>query len=297
MIHDFCQYQLLKPMKFKHILMALAVPTLAFLASCGGETANPSPTISLTAAAGTVSANTTIQSDSILKFSISATAGSENLSKITVTTSKNGAAGATLQDTSVSGKTVSYVLSKMIAGSVGDIIKVTFKATDANGKTAETSVDITVVPPTVPLIGFQSQKVWNTLNLNYGNAYDLESAIEILPSVLDKTKKDLLDMTATGDAQFSKSWTSGNGSKFVKVTSSDYNNASTTTFLYNLWKANAAAATDKVTGIANGDIYLVKSGQNLPFNLYIIKITNIQDLTAAGNHNDFIEFSYKKITD
>jgi len=244
MISDFCQNQILKPMKFKHILMALAVPVIAFLASCGGESANPSPTISLTAAAGTVSANTTIQSDSILKFSISATAGSENLSKITVTSSKNGAAATTLQDTAVSGKTVSYVLSKMIAGSVGDVIKVSFKATDANGKTAETSVDITVVPPTVPLIGFQSQKVWNSLNLNYGNAYDLESAIDILPSVLDKTKKD-----------------------------------------------------DKVTGIAKDDIYLVKSGQNLPFNLYIIKVTSIQDPQDAGNHNDFIEFSYKKITD
>ncbi len=282
-------------MKFKHILMALAVPTLAFLASCGGESANPSPSISLTAGAGLVSADINIQSDSILKFSVAATAGSENLSKITVTSSKNGAAATTLQDTSVSGKTANYVLSKMIAGSVGDVIKVLFTATDANGKTAETAVNITVVPATVPLVGFQNQKVWNTLNLNYGNAYDLDAGVEILPSVLDKTKKDLLDMTASGDAQFSKTWSSGNGGKFVKVTSSDYTNATTTTYLYNLWKANSAAAVDKVTGIANGDVYLLKSGQNLPFNLYIIKVTNIQDLPDAGNHNDFIEFSYRKI--
>jgi len=282
-------------MKFKHILMAMAVPTLAFLASCGGESANPSPSISLTAGAGLVSADINIQSDSILKFSVAATAGSENLSKITVTSSKNGAAATTLQDTSVSGKTANYVLSKMIAGSVGDVIKVLFTATDANGKTAETAVNITVVPATVPLVGFQNQKVWNTLNLNYGNAYDLDAGVEILPSVLDKTKKDLLDMTVTGDAQFSKTWSSGNGGKFVKVTTSDYTNATTTTYLYNLWKANSAAAVDKVTGIANGDVYLLKSGQNLPFNLYIIKVTNIQDLPDAGNHNDFIEFSYRKI--
>jgi hypothetical protein len=284
-------------MKFKHILMAMAVPTLAFLASCGGETANPSPSISLTAGAGLVSADINIQSDSILKFSVAATAGSENLSKITVTSSKNGAAATTLQDTSVSGKTANYVLSKMIAGSVGDVIKVLFTATDANGKTAETAVNITVVPATVPLVGFQNQKVWNSLNLNYGNAYDLESTFEVLPSVLDKTKKDLLDMTAASDAQFSKAWTSGNGSKFVKLTLNDFNIANTTTFLYNLWKANAANATDKVTGIAKDDVYLVKSGQNLPFNLYIIKITKVEDIPTIGNHNDYIEFSYKKITD
>lgn len=282
-------------MKFKHILMALAVPTLAFLASCGGETAKPSPTISLTAGAGMVSGDINIQSDSILKFSISATAGSENLSKITVTSSLNGAAATTLQDTAVSGKTANYVLSKMIAGSVGDIIKVLFTATDANGKTAETAVNITVIPATIPLVGFQNQRVWNSLNLNYGNAYDLDAGVEILPSVLDKTKKDLLDVTVSGDAQFSKSWSSGNGGKFVKVTSSDFTNATTTTYLYNLWKANSAAAVDKVTGIAKDDVYLLKSGQDLPFNLYIIKVTNIQDLPDAGNHNDFIEFSYRKI--
>lgn len=275
--------------------MAIAIPTLAFLASCGGESANPSPTISLNAGAGLINADVNIQSDSVLKFSITATAGSENLSKITVTSSKNGAAASNLQDTAVSGKTVSYVLSRMIAGSVGDVIKVTFTATDANGKTSETSLNVTVVPATVPLVGFQNQKVWNSLNLNYGNAYDLDAGVEILPSVLDKTKKDLLDMTVTGDAQFSKSWTSGNGGKFVKVTASDYTNATTTTYLYNLWKANAASAVDKVTGIAKDDVYLLKSGQDLPFNLYIIKVTNIQDLQDAGNHNDFIEFSYRKI--
>ncbi|MEY2870493.1 MAG: hypothetical protein RLZZ146_416, partial [Bacteroidota bacterium] len=47
--------------------------------------------------------------------------------------------------------------------------------------------------------------------------------------------------------------------------------------------------------LAVGDVYLVKSGQDLPFNLYIVKVTKIQDLTAVGNHNDYVEFSYKKI--
>ncbi len=279
----------------KKFVLALSLPVLAFLGSCGGDGANPEPSISLNAGAGLVNADMQIMSDSMLKFSITATAGSESLSKITVTSSTNGASATTLQDTSVSGKTVSYVLSKRIAGSVDDKIVVTFTATDANGKTKATSLTISVIPATVPLIGTQLQKVWNTLNGAYGNAYDLETSTEIMPTNIDPKKKDLLDMTVTGDAQFSKSWGSGNGTKFVKLTSNDFTIATTTTSLYNLWKNNSASAVTKVTNLAINDVYLVKTGQDLPFNLYIIKITDLVDNPAAGNHNDYIEFSYKKI--
>jgi len=284
-------------MKFKHILLAVAVPALAFLAACGGESAKPSPSIITALSYQQLNSEgfITIQSDSILKFEFNAQAGSESFSKITVTVSKNGAAAEVIKDTAISGKTITFVSRPLIAGSVGDVIKLTYTFVDANTKTAEQVYNIQVIPATIPLVGFQNQKVWNTLNVNYGNAYDLEKGIEILPSVLDKKAKDLLDMTVTGDAQFSKSWTSGNGGKFAKVASSDWTNATTTTYLYNLWKANGATAVDKVTNIAVNDVFLLKSGQDLPFNLYIIKVTNIQDLTTAGNHNDFIEFSYRKI--
>lgn len=280
----------------KKFVLALSLPVLAFLGSCGGDSANPEPTISLNAGAGLVNADMQIMSDSMLKFSITATAGSESLSKITVTSSKNGASASTLQDTAVSGKTVSYVLSKRISGSVDDKIVVTFTATDGNGKTKATSVTISVIPATVPLTGTQLQQVWNTLNGAYGNAYDLEKSETIMPNNSNATVKDLLDQTVTGDAQFSKVWGSGNGTKFVKLTANDYTNASTTTFLYNLWKTNGASATTKTSTLAINDVYLVKTGQDLPFNLYIIKVTDLVDNTTAGNHNDYVEFAYKKIS-
>lgn len=279
----------------KKLVLALSLPVLAFLGSCGGDSANPEPSISLNAGAGLVNADMQIMSDSMLKFSITATAGSESLSKITVTSSKNGAAASTLQDTAVSGKTVSYVLSRRIAGSVDDKIVVTFTATDANGKTKATSLTISVVPAMVLLTETQLQKVWNTLNQTYGNAYDLETSAEIMYNDPNPKKKDLLDMTVAGDAQFSKSWGSGNGTKFIKLTTGDYTNASSTTYLYNIWKNNAASAVTKVTNLAINDVYLVRSGQDLPFNFYIIKVTDLIDNPAIGNHNDYVEFSYKKI--
>jgi hypothetical protein len=98
-----------------------------------------------------------------------------------------------------------------------------------------------------------------------------------------------------GDAQFSKKWGSGNFTRFVKISNNDYINAKTTSDLYDLWNLNGIFATLQTATLASGDIYLVKSGQDLPFNLYIIEITQIQDITNIGNNLDYVKFNYKKI--
>lgn len=281
-------------MKLKHLLLALTLPIAAFLGSCGGDSNDPKPTISLTAGAKFVSGDITVMSDSMLSFSISATSGSGALSGISASYSINGKTAVSIKDTSVAGNAVAFVIKNRLAASVDDIVTYSFTAKDANGQSATTSVKITVIPPTAPLIGFSAQLIYNSLNTGFENAYDLNNGVGLLKTA-SGTLKDLVDQTTTGMAQFSKIWGSDNSSKFLKVTANDYTNASTTTYLYNLWKANGATAT-AVTGVlAINDVYIVNSGQNLPFNLYIVKITKIQDLPAIGNHNDYVEFSYKKI--
>lgn len=281
-------------MKLKHLLLALTLPVAAFLGSCGGDSNDPKPTISLTAGASFVSGDISVMSDSLLSFSVSATSGSGTLSGITANYSINGKAAVTVKDTSVNGNSVAFVIKHRLAGSVDDVVVYTFTAKDANGQTGSVSVKITVIPPTAPLIGFASQLVYNARNTGFENAYDLNKGVGLLTSA-NATLKDLMDKTTSTMDQFSKIWGSDNNGKFVKVTSNDFTNASTTTYLYNLWKANSALATAQTAVLAVGDVYLVKSGQDLPFNLYIIKVTKIQDLTAIGNHNDYVEFSYKKI--
>ena len=283
-------------MKLKHLLLALTVPVVAFLGSCGGDSNDPKPTISLTAGANFVSGDISVMSDSMLSFSISATSGSGALSGISANYSVNGKPAVSIKDTAVNGNSVSFVIKNRLTASVDDIVTYTFTAKDANGQSASTSLKITVVPPTAPLIGFASQLVYNALNVGFENAYDLNKGVG-LKTVDNATRKDLLDKTLTGAAQFSKIWGSDNNGKFVKVTSNDYTNASTTTYLYNLWKASGANALPQTATLAVGDVYLVKTGQDLPFNLYIIKVTKIQDLPAIGNHNDYVEFGYKKIDD
>ena len=281
-------------MKLKHLLLALTLPVAAFLGSCGGDSNDPKPTISLTAGASFVSGDISVMSDSLLSFSVSATSGSGTLSGITANYSINGKAAVTVKDTSVNGNSVAFVIKHRLAGSVDDVVVYTFTAKDANGQTGSVSVKITVIPPTAPLIGFSNQLVYNARNTGFENAYDLNKGVGLLTSA-NATLKDLMDKTTSTMDQFSKIWGSDNNGKFVKVTSNDFTNASTTTYLYNLWKANSALATAQTAVLAVGDVYLVKSGQDLPFNLYIIKVTKIQDLTAIGNHNDYVEFSYKKI--
>ena len=283
-------------MKLKHLLLALTVPVVAFLGSCGGDSNDPKPTISLTAGANFVSGDISVMSDSMLSFSISATSGSGALSGISANYSVNGKPAVSIKDTAVNGNSVSFVIKNRLAASIDDIVTYTFTAKDANGQTASTSIKITVIPPTAPLVGFSSQLVYNSLNVGFENAYDLNKGVGLKTND-NATRKDLLDKTLTGAAQFSKIWGSDNNGKFVKVTANDYTNASTTTYLYNLWKANGANALPQTATLAVGDVYLVKSGQDLPFNLYIIKVTKIQDLPAIGNHNDYVEFGYKKIDD
>lgn len=281
-------------MKLKHLLLALSLPVVAFLGSCGGDSNDPKPTISLTAGAKFVSSDISVMSDSLLSFSISATSGSGALSGISANYSINGKSAVAVKDTSVNGNAVAFVIKHRLAGSVDDVVTYTFTAKDANGQTASVSVKISVIPPTAPLIGFSNQLIYNARNTGFENAYDLNKGVGLLTNA-SATLKDMMDKTTSSMDQFSKIWGSDNSGKFVKVTANDFTNASTTTYLYNLWKANGANAVAQTAVLAVGDVYLVKSGQDLPFNLYIVKVTKIQDLTAAGNHNDYVEFSYKKI--
>jgi hypothetical protein len=281
-------------MKLKHLLLALTLPVVAFLGSCGGDSNDPKPSISLTAGAKFVSSDISVMSDSMLSFSISATSGSGALSNITANYSINGKPSVMIKDTSVAGNAVAFVIKNRLAASVDDVVTYNFIAKDANGQTATASVKITVIPPTAPLVGFSNQLVYNARNTGFENSYDLNKGVGLLTNS-SATLKDLMDKTTSTMDQFSKIWGSDNNSKFLKVSANDFTNASTTTYLYNLWKANGATAVATTATLAVNDVYIVKSGQDLPFGLYIIKVTKIQDLTAAGNHNDYVEFSYKKI--
>lgn len=294
---------MLKLMKIKYLLLALTLPMITFFGSCqpGGS---DSPTrISLGNGPGLISANTTAMADSLLTFSISASAMmamdfAGTIQKISASYSINGKSAVPILDSTISSSSSSSILFQhRLVGNVADVVKYTFVATEVNGNSAKTSVEITVNPTPAPLKIITENFVYNTLESWYKCAFDLSKGVG-LTKYDTLISKDLMDKTIAGplgDAQFSKKWGSGNFTRFVKISSNDYINAKTTNDLYDLWNLNGIFATLQTATLAKGDVYLVKSGQDLPFNLYIIAITEIQDITNIGNNLDYVKFNYKKI--
>ena len=293
---------MLKLMKIKYLLLALTLPMITFFGSCqpGGS---DSPTrISLGNGPGLISANTTAMADSLLTFSISASAMmamdfAGTIQKISASYSINGKSAVPILDSTISSSSSSTILFQhRLVGNVADVVKYTFVATEVNGNSVKTSVEITVNPTPAPLKIITENFVYNTLD-NSKCGFDLSKGVG-LTKYDTLISKDLMDKTIAGplgDAQFSKKWGSGNFTRFVKISNNDYINAKTTSDLYDLWNLNGIFATLQTATLAKGDVYLVKSGQDLPFNLYIIAITEIQDITNIGNNLDYVKFNYKKI--
>lgn len=276
-------------MKLRIITLALALPILAFLGSCGTEEA-PKPSISLQSDG--INANQDIIVGTAIKFSVKATAGSSAMKNIVITASFGGKT-QTIVDTALITKDIAFVRNLKAIGSPGDDVKYTFTANDANGESASTSVTLSVLPIQGSLDGQSGFQVYNAASAGMYTAFDLATAQPLLPGGA-LSNKDILDATLSSAQQWSKTWKSGNGSTFVKVTANDWNNASSTTYLFNLWKANKTKMTETII-VAKDDVILVRSGQALDFNLFVVKVTNVVDLPAVGNNNDYAQFDYRGV--
>ncbi|MBM3399577.1 MAG: hypothetical protein FJY15_03315 [Bacteroidetes bacterium] len=277
----------------KHVLFALAIPALAFLSSCGGGSdpdAAPKPTLSFQTGSGFTFDDAQAGVDDILKIGVIAKSNDSKLNKVTINLSTNGGTPGVIFDTTVNANGATFTYNFKVQGSVTDVLKLTVTASDANGTTAEQSLSIEITPATVAIGLQQNQYIYNLQSpAGYNGAYDLTKS-SAKYSNDNRTEKDIIDGTPSS-AVFSKSWTTGNGSKFVKVSANDYNLSTSSTFIYNLWKTNAANATATATDLKLGDVILVKSGQSVPFGLYIVKITEVKETTT--DNLDYIRFEYK----
>lgn len=277
-------------MKLRNILLAAALPVSAFLASCGGDDVKtaPKPTMTLQSGAGFTATNKDSYFDSSVKVGLRAFSNDEKLTSVSIKISTNGSTPATLWDSTFSSKTLNYDYTYKVAGGVGDVQVLTFTAVDKNGESASTTLTVSILPASNSLGLTAGQQVFNVIGAGLG-AYDL-NASQNVAAASTETKKDLKDMTPASGI-FPKTWTSGNGTKFVKVTANDWNNATSTDYLWNLWKSSGASAITTTPVLVANEIWLVKTGQALAFNIYLLKITEVKE-TSADN-NDYIKFDYK----
>ncbi len=283
----------MKRMKFNAWMLILPVAAMAFLSSCGGdEDEAPKPTVTLSITGDKITGNE-VEVSSDISISASATAGSENLKSVLFTVKINGGAAITVFDSAITGKTFTAIVPAKAVGSTGDEVQYILTVNDANGSSAQATVNLSIIPKLQNLGGAANQIVYNSNSQGQDIAYDLIAGFA-LQKASKPIDQDLKDATVTGAAQWSKTWTSGNGTKFVKVTTNDWNNATTTTYLFNLYKANKDKMTAQYT-FATNDVVLVKSTQDVDFNIYILKIGKLTDLPAVGNNNDFVQFDYQGI--
>jgi hypothetical protein len=274
-------------------MMALALPSLIFLGSCGDETSSdPKPTISLGTGGAFISASQDVVAGTAVTFNVKATAGSGAMKNVQIKAAW-GTQTKTILDTALTTKEINFNRSLLALGAAGDDVVYTFTANDGNGQSSSTSVTLSMTPAMASLDGQSGFKVYNASALTLPSAFNLYTAQDIISGT--SVEKDILDKTATSAAQWSKTWGSGNGSTFVKVAANDWVNGTSTTYLFNLYKANKAKMTETITGLAKDDVILVRSGQDIPFNLFILKITAVVDLPAVGNHTDYYQFDYRGI--
>jgi|GEM_PF-232478 hypothetical protein len=296
---EFCIKSNKQDMKMKHLLFAMAVPALVFLTACSdsgsdGDSA-PKPTLSFQTGAGFTSNDVKAGVGDTLKIGIIAKSNDSKLAKVEISQSTNGGVAGVIFDTLTKSNSITFNLDYLVIGKVADVIKLTVTVTDDNGTSATQSLNISIIPPTAFLdINSGGQRISNLYGPDAG-AYDLTTETQKKTSD-PSTSKDIVDGTPS-TAEFNKTWKTGNGSKFARLTSADalnqYTLCQSTAFLYDLWEKNAANATETLTNIAKDNIILVKTGQtgvSIPFGFYIIKITNVVE---KPDNTDYIEFSYK----
>jgi len=277
-------------MKFKLLSLALALPIMSFLTSCGGEKEAAKPTITLEA--GGITANKEVDAGSKVSFKIKAVSASGTLSGLTIVATY-GTKTVTVLDTATGAADMIFTKTIDALGSSGDDVKYTFTAKDANGASNSVAVTLSVVPVLGSIDGQSGFRLYNANSSGLTTSFDLAKGQPMTSGAAPI--KDIIDGTTSGSAQWSKSWASANGSTFCKVTANDWNNANSTTYLFNLWKANKDKMTATYTNITVGDVVLVRSGQDLDFNIFILKVTAVVDLPAVGNNNDYAQFDYRGV--
>lgn len=266
------------------------MPALVFLAACGDEKEKPAPTVTFDTSPVYVYQDAILSKDSNIIIRVVGNSNDQKLKNLNVTLSTNGGAAGTIKDTMVSGKTLNYSFKYKVTGTVGDKQTLTFKLTDDNGESATKAITIDVAPVLKSLGMSTNQMVFNVQGTNKG-AYDLLTLNQV-SKIEPEAIKDIKDLTPSS-AVFNSTWGSGNGSLYGKVTSNDWINTTTSTHIYNLWSQKASTSTATISGILQGDVYVIKAGQvGVPFPYYLIKIDKVT-ITGGADNNDVIEFSVK----
>jgi hypothetical protein len=200
-------------MKFKLLPVILIIPLFPLLNSCKPINVDTKTEVTLLAGPEFISSNTTAMQDSLLTFSIRATASmgldfAGRIKSISASYKINNKPTVQIFDSAMSITSRAEITFKhRLVGNVTDVVKYSFIATEDNGLNDTITVDVTISPKPVSLKTISDQLVYNVLYFFNApiNAYDLNTAKGL--TISDTTiRKDLMDRTVAngfGEGQFS----------------------------------------------------------------------------------------------
>lgn len=178
------------------------------------------------------------------------------------------------------------------------IDKGTYKfVASATNKNATTSTAQIVITAFGPIADRGEDTIWSLKSVNHFSAYNLLAGLRISASSSagNQAQRDIVDGSTS--TTFGKSWTSQNGTMFVKSGPDGKLNSK----IYSQFKSAAdveaaynatSGASGTITDIAPGDLVIAKSSNGGTVRYYLIGIDDVQD--AAGAENDYILFHYSE---
>lgn len=281
-------------MKIKHIiaLSVLTVTTGFLLNSCGTETPNPKPTISLIAEGGSLIGDATMDGDKAFKLVFQVSDDSK-VEKVVVSSVVNGRTSPQF-DTTLNSASSKISLTRRSYAAIATEVW-TISVTDDKGasETRSFTINTTSAASGDPLSAFDKDnnnlpfKVWNINGPNTG-AFDLSDGT---PRTKNDpiAEKDLLDSCIFAEIpNWPARLTSANGTLYKKVTGYVYDDITNTTQIDAAWDASGVAK--KLIVVAKDELYIAKlRGGNAKVLVYI---TNV--VKTTGDNLDYIQFKFKK---
>jgi hypothetical protein len=264
----------------KKIILCLLI--IGILISCKKENTNPFILV-------TNDFSITVDTNQIISYSISANAGTANLSKIEVQYQSNTQLLKTLLDSTIQGRTFNYLFQYPVVVTTTQTIYLDFTVTDKNGNQATTSKVINIIQNSVLLVETAGNVMYTNAAYN-PNAYNLLTCKSLNSKVTADSLMHIESyLDSTNIDTVTHKWVSPAKLLFVTDNGFDYANATITS------ASNAFESGVKLSLVSNinvGDIIITKITSGKIINYVVIKVTEIYD--NPGSATDNYTFNIKK---
>ncbi len=251
-------------------------PTITFLNTAGYNFTNQS----------VLNTGTTAQ----LKFGMVVTS-TINLKSVSVSRNYEGSGNVVIFTKTVPSNSKNFqvdILDTLSSALKGKYVY-TFSAIDNDATSNSAALEITATGVLVEIV---DQKIYNNFGTGFGG-YDLITGEMVSNAdASNVARRDIRDNSTS--SVIAKSWTSSNGTTFIKNPPTiTWDQTTTEAKLKSAFDVNAALASANVTGLDGvaGTLIIAKVTRSSSTRYFMIRVTDVVD--GAGANADYVLFDYK----